>query len=271
MCPMAAKPYRTLRLTSPHTTGADVLALQTALNQRLRARSLPPISRDGEYGPATAAAVRTAGYLLGLLTSTLEHGATKGVQRIIRNPKLRTPTQRARAAFRKRKAEQRASTGPDAALAWERSKIGVKEHPAGSNSGPEITGWLKDVGCGAAPWCGAFQYAGVKAGGGQLTERARYTPWIVADAKTKTGGFEGWCSIHDPLAKPGDLILFDWNGDGVADHVGMIEAIAPGVSTVRTIEGNTGIGNDSNGGQVMRRERVMDRTVLGVARVRWPK
>jgi cell wall-associated NlpC family hydrolase len=36
---------------------------------------------------------------------------------------------------------------------------------------------------------------------------------------------------------PGDLIFFDWEGDGVSDHVGIVER-ADG-TTVYTIEGNT--------------------------------
>jgi hypothetical protein len=36
---------------------------------------------------------------------------------------------------------------------------------------------------------------------------------------------------------PGDLIFFDWEGDGVSDHVGIVEK-AEG-NTVHTIEGNT--------------------------------
>jgi cell wall-associated NlpC family hydrolase len=36
---------------------------------------------------------------------------------------------------------------------------------------------------------------------------------------------------------PGDLIFFDWEGDGVSDHVGIVER-AEG-ATVYTIEGNT--------------------------------
>jgi cell wall-associated NlpC family hydrolase len=38
--------------------------------------------------------------------------------------------------------------------------------------------------------------------------------------------------------QPGDLIFFDWQGDGISDHVGIVES-CDGV-TVRTIEGNNG-------------------------------
>jgi peptidoglycan hydrolase-like protein with peptidoglycan-binding domain len=52
----------------------------------------------------------------------------------------------------------------------------------------------------------------------------------------------------------GDLVFYDREGDGVADHVGIVEKINADGS-IMTIEGNTGMGNDSNGGQVMRRKR----------------
>lgn len=39
---------------------------------------------------------------------------------------------------------------------------------------------------------------------------------------------------------PGDIIFFDWNGDGISDHVGIVEFVEG--DTVHTIEGNT---NDS--------------------------
>ena len=57
-----------------------------------------------------------------------------------------------------------------------------------------------------------------------------------------------WLRIHDqwqgrdynPL--PGDLVFFDWNNDGICDHVGIVEDYSN--DTVFTIEGNT---NDSCG------------------------
>lgn len=54
----------------------------------------------------------------------------------------------------------------------------------------------------------------------------------------------------------GDLILFDWNNTGIwdADHIGLIECRNAN-GTYTTIEGNTSGGNDSDGGEVMRRIR----------------
>ena len=41
---------------------------------------------------------------------------------------------------------------------------------------------------------------------------------------------------YEPV--PGDIIFFDWEGDGLADHVGIVENVEDGL--VFTIEGNTG-------------------------------
>ncbi|MBD3689885.1 CHAP domain-containing protein [Nanchangia anserum] len=58
-------------------------------------------------------------------------------------------------------------------------------------------------------------------------------------------------------AQPGDLIPFDWNGDGIADHIGFfVRWVRAGV--METIEGNTSTGaagSQSNGGVVARRVR----------------
>ena len=54
--------------------------------------------------------------------------------------------------------------------------------------------------------------------------------------------------------KVGDIVLFDFNHNGTSDHIGILEAINKD-GTITTIEGNTGSGNDTNGGQVQRRQR----------------
>lgn len=61
-------------------------------------------------------------------------------------------------------------------------------------------------------------------------------------------------SVYD--AQPGDLVLYDWNGNGSLDHVGIVEENNGGYIT--TIEGNTSsgrTGSQGNGGVVARRTR----------------
>lgn len=47
-----------------------------------------------------------------------------------------------------------------------------------------------------------------------------------------------YCSHNKVLAGFNDLILFDWEGDGESDHVGIVEKVENGI--VYTVEGNSG-------------------------------
>lgn len=55
------------------------------------------------------------------------------------------------------------------------------------------------------------------------------------------------------VPSPGDLIFFDWGGDGHVDHVGIVEDVANG--TVYTVEGNSG-------NRVRRRDYAWGNTVI---------
>lgn len=78
-----------------------------------------------------------------------------------------------------------------------------------------------------------------------------YVPYFVNAARSA-----GALRSFDE-AIPGDLICFDWDGDGVADHVGIVEC-GPSGDSITTIEGNTSpgtSGSQGDGGGVWRRER----------------
>ena len=83
-----------------------------------------------------------------------------------------------------------------------------------------------------------------------------YVPTLAAWLKA-TGR-----SVARPQA--GDLVIFDWDG-GLPDHVGIV--VHADGDRLRTVEGNTAVGNDSDGGEVMRRERRLA-DVAGFGRVR---
>lgn len=92
------------------------------------------------------------------------------------------------------------------------------------------------------PYCACFvswvmSKAGVKASG----IPAAYCPYICRD------GRNAGKTVSKYSAEPGDIVLFDWNGDGLSDHVGLVESNQG--SYLQTIEGNT------NGGVVARRTR----------------
>lgn len=56
-----------------------------------------------------------------------------------------------------------------------------------------------------------------------------YVDWFI-----ERGQWQG----RDYEPSPGDIIFFDWESDGLADHVGIVEKVENGL--VYTIEGNTG-------------------------------
>lgn len=56
----------------------------------------------------------------------------------------------------------------------------------------------------------------------------------------------------------GDIILFDFNRNKTADHIGVV--VGKSGSLVRTVEGNTGSGSNTNGGQVQIRSRAKSTT-----------
>jgi cell wall-associated NlpC family hydrolase len=65
--------------------------------------------------------------------------------------------------------------------------------------------------------------------------------WLRATGRVATGA-----------PRPGDIAVFDWDG-GVPDHVGIV--VRARGTALDTVEGNTAVGNDSDGGEVMRRRR----------------
>lgn len=56
--------------------------------------------------------------------------------------------------------------------------------------------------------------------------------------------------------QPGDIVSFDWDGNGIGDHVGFVELVAR--DHIQTIEGNT------LNGKVARRTRSYDQVTCGV-------
>lgn len=251
---------RNLRLVSPNSHGADVKTLQAALNNRLTARGKPKIKADGVYGTATAAAVRSVSYFLGADDSTLDKGATIGIQRIIEHPSTRTPAQLSRAKSRA-KYQDTINKGPDALIKWARSKDGVHE-TGDTNTGPQVDIWEKEFGLHGEPWCGCFAGYGLrKIAGVPVAVGVVYTPNIKTYAQNGTGGFVSWHPWSD--RKHGDLILFDFGGP-IIEHVGIYDANG------ETIEGNTSQdehGSQNNGGSVAIKKRTSG--IAGCARPRY--
>lgn len=126
-------------------------------------------------------------------------------------------------------------------------EIGTSEVPANSNK----TKYGKWFGLDGCYWCGIFvswcyDKAGFPLGNiGFLKGFAGCQVAVAYFIKNKR-------TTTDP--QEGDIVFFDWNGDGRYDHTGLFVRKIDD-TRFETIEGNTSLTNQSNGGSVMKRER----------------
>lgn len=136
---------------------------------------------------------------------------------------------------------------------WAASQIGVKESPAGSNRVKYWDMYAERAGRGwqGSPWCAAFVSVGYDITGvWKMTSdegRFRYCPSTVNWAKEN-----GLWRTREQGGQAGDLIIF--GNKGTACHIGFVEKVISG-SKYQTIEGNTSVSSNDNGGAVMRRTR----------------
>ena len=137
------------------------------------------------------------------------------------------------------------------ALAEALRHVGVRESPPGSNR----TMFGRWFGADGVPWCAIFASYCFDVGAGVVLCRGwhgagtgprgvAYVPTLAAWLRAKR-----W-EVERP--QPGDLAIFDWDG-GLPDHVGIV--VRCDLHGITTVEGNTSVGNDSDGGEVMRRGR----------------
>ena len=126
-------------------------------------------------------------------------------------------------------------------------EIGYKENPTNSN----LTKYGRWFGFDGVPWCGIF------------------VSWVYDKAGFSLGniGFKkGFAGCQTAVAhfkknneitqtpNAGDIVFFDWNGNGRYNHTGIFVRWINSDS-FESIEGNTSVDNQSNGGEVMRRHR----------------
>src|SRR4051794_30282824 len=142
------------------------------------------------------------------------------------------------------------------------SNVGERETPAGSRR-IDCTDWYGVP----APWSAIFvSWCYARAGSMAFSAGARYAyvPHILWDAQRG----ENQLSItRRPL--PGDLPVFDLDGDGVADHVAMFDDwTGQRGTTFCTIEGNVTSSGEPNGGRIAQLERRADHRVMAFVHVR---
>lgn len=131
-------------------------------------------------------------------------------------------------------------------IAKAESQVGVKESPAGSNRQK----YGEAYGYNGVAWCCIFIW------------------WLFKECDASNlfygGGKTASCTVlmnyykskgqFSNTPKVGSLVFFQFDNDSYADHIGIVTAVNSN-GTIETIEGNTGNGNDANGGSVMRRTR----------------
>ena len=132
------------------------------------------------------------------------------------------------------------------------SYIGVRESPANSNNVQFNTDFYgRQVSGGDFPWCCAFIW--------DLFRMLDASDLFLGGLKT------AWCPNVEYYAKrhgqwvtenyqTGDCALFNFQGGTLAGHIGIAESVNDD-GMVNTIEGNTAVTCDDNGGEVMRRTR----------------
>lgn len=141
-----------------------------------------------------------------------------------------------------------------------RSEIGTKEVPPKSNKQK----YGKAYGINGVPWCMIFVWwCFDRCGAAAALPLKTASCGMMVQAARNAG-----CWIKKDF-QPGDVLIYDFPKTGATtDHTGICESVNG--DTVTAIEGNTSNGNDSNGGQVMRRTRKKS-VVLGAVRPMWDK
>jgi CHAP domain len=130
-------------------------------------------------------------------------------------------------------------------------EIGTKESPMDSN----LTKYGAWFGLNGMPWCAIF-VSWCYAMAGNRLPKIGFTKGF-AGCQTAIKYFKDNNRItKNPIA--GDLVFFDFNNDNRYDHVGIFDSWNDEKSFY-TIEGNTSLKNQSNGGEVMRRIRYKNR------------
>jgi peptidoglycan hydrolase-like protein with peptidoglycan-binding domain len=129
------------------------------------------------------------------------------------------------------------------------SQNGTKESPANSNK----TKYGEWYGLNGVKWCAIFV--------SWVYDHAGNPLGFIETAKgyqSCQGGYNFWKAGKQLTNEPqqGDIVLFDWDGNGHCDHTGIFDSWTDSSKTTfLSWEGNTAVGNNSDGGMVMQRKR----------------
>lgn len=144
------------------------------------------------------------------------------------------------------------------------AKLGIRE-VGGNNHGPWVKKFLAEVGLPEGyAWCDAFQsYEEHAVFGKRLPIESASVAQTYAFARNV-----GWV-VSSPAR--GDLVLYDFDGDGQTDdHIGIVTRVVTtggGLYTLQTVEGNTGDGSAADGDGVYVRTRIVRTSSVAFVRI----
>lgn len=131
--------------------------------------------------------------------------------------------------------------------------LSIGKRMAGSYSRPNkfITWWTDKRRLGGAwltaPWCAMFASYVLKSAGVTAAGEYAYCPsWVNHFKEAKKWG---------TTPRVGAVAFFDWNGDKVADHVGIVVKV--GSKQVDVLEGNTTVGGARNRVAIQTRSKTL--------------
>lgn len=143
-------------------------------------------------------------------------------------------------------------------ISFAKAEIGVKENPPNSNSVKYNTWYYgKSVSGSSYPWCAVFVSWLFKGAQGLCPKTAScltMLQWFEARNQT----------VKEP--RPGDIVFFKYSTNNRrTNHVGLV--IGVNGKTIQTIEGNTSVSSNDNGGSVM--ERLRNKNIVAYARPKY--
>jgi hypothetical protein len=236
---------RVLHVVSPPLSGPDVHDIQAGL----RKLGYTPGALDGIYGVASASAVREF--------QADHHLEADGVV----GPRTRAALATAKPGHKPPK-ENGSAIGLKA-LAEALRHLGRHESPAGSNRTP-FGRWY---GIDGVPWSNIFVSYCFLEGAGYTICAGHHGAGIGAKGCAYVPSTEAWLRsaglwMGRTTPRAGDIAIL---GSDRGGHIGIVEKSLGG-GRFHCIEGNTAVGDDCDGGQVMRRLRYVSQ-VEGFGRV----
>lgn len=153
-----------------------------------------------------------------------------------------------------------------------KSQIGTELDPNygyinGDPTGMRYATWYNAAWGSEAAWCSCFVSWALEQCRGYI---AGNTPRhaSVNSFKTALLRTNAWQdAAADYVPTPGELVFFDWDLDGLLDHVGVVEEVV--ANRVHTIEGNSGGSTNANG-KVQRRDYSLQSAhISGYGQINW--